>query len=207
MVTPAETQDSDSTIVTGAHGQYHWLTSTEQYMGQFVQLCADVLLSRYLTVTSIDSGSPWLTDPQRAAGWSLRAGFAQSQRVSGIEELFFQRDGDSCPGYDEWYLFDAAPAHLREILNGNPFEQGNAPQAGRLLVFVNWGSFVLHDPDPVLQPITEMFWQQLDRVRPLAYIGDGRDSLTFVCRDKEMFKSVHRRLHMALKSAGPENRS
>ena len=187
------------TIYTGSRGEYHWLTSAEQYMGAVVQLCPDIALGRYLAVTSIDSGSPWLTEAQRAAGWQLRSGMAYSQRVSTAEELFYQRDGNDCPGYDEWYLFDTSPQHLGEILAGNPFIETNKPRPGRLVVFVNWGGFVLHDTDTASQTIHEMFWRQMDWIRPDVYVSDGRENLTFVCKLLDLFKSVHERLSAALK--------
>ena len=157
-----EAQRLDGTIIVGSSGNYYWLTSSEQYMGDLVRLCPYVLLGRYLTVTSIDSGSPWLTDIQRAAGWELRSGMAFSRLISSSDELFYQRDGNDCPGYDEWYVFDTARTHLGEILQGNPFEEGNTPRPGRLLVFASWGAFVLHDPDPIVQSINDMFWRQLN---------------------------------------------
>lgn len=119
-----------------------------------------------------------------------------------LEELFYQRDGNDCPGYDEWCVFDAAPNHLGEILNGNPFQKGNEPRPGRLLVFVGWAAFVLHDPDPVVQSINEMFWQQLDWVQPDVYVSDGRDNLAFVCKEEALFESVHRHLTAALNTTG-----
>ena len=42
-------------ILTGSRGSYWWLTSSEAYMGTLVQLCPEVILGRYLAVTSIDS--------------------------------------------------------------------------------------------------------------------------------------------------------
>lgn len=141
-----------------------------------------------MAVTAIDGGSPWLSDAQRAAGWQLRRGMAYSRRVCGIEELFYQRDGNDCPGYDEWYLFDTPPRDLGEILAGNPFLEDNKPRPGRLLIFVGWAAFVLHDTDPAVQPINEMFWQQLDWIRPDVYISDGRDNLTFVCKHLRLFE-------------------
>jgi hypothetical protein len=131
------TESPAGTIFSGTRGQYHWLTSTEQYMGHLVQLCPDVLLGRYVIVTSIDGGSPWLTDAQRAAGWELRSGMAYSQRISSVEELFYQRDGNDCPGYDEWYVFDATLNDLGEILNGNPSKAATSPDRG-----VSWCSSV-----------------------------------------------------------------
>jgi len=88
-------------VYSGSRGEYHWLTSPERYMGDFVRLCSDVLLGRYLTVTCIDGGTPWLTEPQREAGWQLRSGIAYSRPVSSVQDLFYPRDGDDCPRYDE----------------------------------------------------------------------------------------------------------
>jgi hypothetical protein len=34
------------TIYTGTRGDYHWLTSTGQYMGDFVRLCSDAVLGQ-----------------------------------------------------------------------------------------------------------------------------------------------------------------
>jgi hypothetical protein len=189
-----QTENAGGTIFTGLHGQYRWLTSAEQYMSDMVRLCPDVLLSRYLTVTSIDSGSPWLTDAHRAAGWEIHSGMAYSPRLATVDDLLYQRDGKDSPGYDEWYVFHVAPTHLGEILLENPFEKGNEPRPGRLLVFVNWPAFVLHNPDPIGQSINQMFWEQIGWVQPDVYISDGRDNLTFVCRDEALFRSVHQRL-------------
>ncbi len=196
-----ETQDLSRTIFSGTHGQYYWLTSTEQYIGHLVQLCPDLFVGHYLTVTAIDSGLPWLTDAQAAAGWSLRSGMAYSERISSLDELSYQHDGKDYPGYDEWYVFSGPSPDLGETLNGNPFSEGNEPQPGRLLVFVGWGAFVLHDPAPDMQLINEMFWRQLDWIQPDAYVSDGRDHLTFVCKDEAVFESVHRRLRAAQTTA------
>ena len=181
-------------IFTGAYGQYRWLTSTEQHIGDIVRLCPDVLLGRYLVVTSIDSGSPWLTDAQRDAGWSLRSGMAYSPRLVSVEKLIYQCDGNDSPGYDEWYLFHATPTHLDEILTGNPFEPGNRPRPGRLLAFVSCLAFVLHSTDANAHSFHQLFWDQMAWVQPDVYVSDGCDSLTFVTRDESLFGSVHQRL-------------
>jgi hypothetical protein len=193
-------EDAAGRIYTGTRGQYHWLTSIGQHMGAVVQFCPDVVLGRYLAVAATDGGVPSLTDAQRAAGWQLRSGIAYSQRVSTIDELFYQRDGNDCPGYDEWYLFDTPPQQLGEIISGNPLIEDNKPRPGRLVVLVGWvGSFVLHGTHAASQTINEMFWQQLDWIRPDVYVSDGRDNLTFVCQNLPLFESVRERLGAATK--------
>src|SRR5436853_511468 len=121
---------------------------------------------------------------------------AFSPPISGIEELFYQRDGFDVPGYDEWYAFDAPPGELGEILKGNPFLKEDFPKPGRLLVFVGWTAFVLHDycSDLAVRTIVDVFWRQMEWIQPDVYVSDGRENLTVICRNRELFDSVHARL-------------
>jgi hypothetical protein len=49
----------------GQRGEYHWLTAGDDvYMGTIVGRCPEIVMGRYLAVTSIDSGEPWLTERQ-----------------------------------------------------------------------------------------------------------------------------------------------
>ena len=123
--------DSPGCIVTGSRGSYLWLTSSEDYIGTLMQSCPEVLLGRYLAVTSIDSGSRWLTERQKIAGWELRRGVAYSP----------------------------------------------AP-----------------DTEPFYKMLKVLFWTQLERARPESYIADGRDCLTFVTRNSNLFELVRQRL-------------
>jgi len=91
-------QSGEQPIITGTHGGYYWLTDSDQYIGTLVRICADAVLGRYLAVTSIDSGSAWLTDRQQASKWQLRSGIAYSPRLADVEDLFYQRDGAESPG-------------------------------------------------------------------------------------------------------------
>src|SRR4051812_40843887 len=92
--------------MSGSHGDYRWLMDRRRYTGHLVRLCPDIFLGRYLCVTAIDSGPPFLTDHQREATWQIRAGIAYSPRISTEKELFYQRDGSDRAGFDEWYLFE-----------------------------------------------------------------------------------------------------
>lgn len=179
---------------TGTHPPYRWLTSEAQYSGTLVTVCPEVLLGRRLAVTGIDGGDPWLTDRQKSACWQHRSGIVYSPRLSTTDELFYQRDGLDCPGYDEWYLLDTNDADLGVLIgrSENPFEAGHEPRPGRLMVFVNFAAFVLHDPTE--QYIPDLFWKQLEWVEPESYLADGREFLTFVTRNDPLFEMVYDRL-------------
>jgi hypothetical protein len=189
--------NGEEAISTGTHGEYSWLASTEHYMVDLVRLCPDIVVGRYLVVTEIDSGTPWLTETQQARKWRLQGGMAYSPRIATVEELFYQRDGLDTPGFDEWYVFDA-PRELGEILLGNPSLPENAPKPGRLLTFVGWLSFMPDSSDPGSHSPSEMFWRQMEWIRPDVYVSDGDKALNLVCRSRELLDSVCERLSRVL---------
>lgn len=190
-----------ATLRTGSRLGYRCLTSTEHYMGDFVRLCPEALLGRYLAVVKTDSGSPWLTDQQRTAGWQVRSRIVRSPRLVSTAELFYQRDGADGPGYDEWYLFGSEDVDMGEIQEGNPFLEENAPRPGLLMTFVGYLGFSILDPDPTWECFTTMFWDQLAWLQPESYISDGSECLTFVTRDEALFESVHQKLAGAVAEA------
>ncbi|MDQ2842407.1 MAG: hypothetical protein M3Y72_15450 [Acidobacteriota bacterium] len=104
-----------------------------------------------------------------------------------------QFHGPGVPGYDEFYVFDA-PCDLGERSQGNIFLEPFAPAPGRTAVFVSWFAFVLHDPDPAVKSLVDLFWPQLERLRPESYIVDGRECLTFVSRKEAFVELLYRRL-------------
>jgi hypothetical protein len=169
QVTEPELAEDD--LKNGSHPPYRWLTSNKHYMGTFVKLCPEVVLGRSLAMTSIDSGDPTLTDTQRSNDWQSRSGIVYSPRLTSTGTLFYQRDGSGYPGYDEWYLFETNPPELGELIrrNQNPFEPAHAPSPQRLMVFVNYPAFVLHDLSE--KTLANLFWKQLEWVEPESYVA------------------------------------
>ena len=177
-------------IHTGQHGDYQWLTSSEDYMGTLVDLCPEVILGKYLAVTSIDSGVLWLTDRQRSTGWKCRGEVAYSSPIQSVDQLLYQRGGPDSPGYDEWYVFDR-PANVEgAIIHGNPFVEPNIPGPGRIMIFVSQLGFRIDADDTVHEGHRHWFWEQIDRIKPESYIADGQDCLTFVTRKHEFLELV-----------------
>jgi hypothetical protein len=163
-------------LTVGAQGSYEWLVTDEQF--DLLQLCPDVVLGKYVAVTSIDGGQLNLTDKEKAAGWQSRGQIAYSPKVRHADDL--PREG-----WDEWYIFneptDLGKSHLQE----NVFE---VPRGhGHLSVFVNY-CFALHQPE--MESLVTLFWQQMEWVCPESYVADS-DYLDFVSRNKSIFASVH----------------
>ncbi len=143
-----------------------------------------------MVVTAIDSGTPWLTERQKAAGWAERRGIVYSPRLSSVDDVFYQRDGRDTPGHDEWYFFQT-PQDLGAGQKGNPFEEDSAPRPGRTMKFVGWPSATLHDLD---KQVGEMFWEQMSWIQPESYIADSWNCLTFVTRNRDLCGLVLDRL-------------
>ena len=162
-------------LVAGSHGSYEWLVTDQQF--DLLEICPEVVLGKYLAITSIDSGELLPTEKELGAGWQSRQKIAYSPQIRTIDEV--PRDG-----WDEWYTFDhptdLGTSHLQE----NIFE---APRgAGHVNVYVNY-CFALHQPD--MESLATLFWQQMEWIRPESYVADS-DYLNFATSNKALFAHV-----------------
>jgi hypothetical protein len=163
-------------FTVGSQDSYEWLVTDENF--DLLELCPEIVLGKYVAVTSIDSGQFIPTDKETAAGWQSRAKIAYSPKIENAQDL--PREG-----WDEWYIFNAPTDLGISHLEGNIFE---VPQEqGHLSVLVNYG-FALHPPDRT-HHLVDLFWQQMARIRPESYVADN-DYLTFVSMNKALFGSV-----------------
>jgi len=162
-------------MTVGSEGAYEWLATDQQL--DLLQLCPEVVLGKYVAITSIDS-SPFIPDAdETAAGGQTREDVGYSPIIQSVQEL-------PRAGWDEWYVFnrpvDLGTSHLRE----NIFEVPR--QRGHLGVFVNY-CFALHRPE--MRDLIDLFWQQMEWIRPMCYLADN-DDLTFVTEDRNLFARV-----------------
>jgi hypothetical protein len=162
-------------LTVGTQGLYKWLVTDQEF--DLLQICPEVVLGKYVAITSIDSGPLVPTDEETAAGWETRGKIAYSRKIQNIKGL-------PRAGWDEWYIFDESTDLGTSHLAENVFE---VPQErGHLSVFVNY-CFALHRPE--MKDLTALFWQQMARVRPESYIADS-DYLNFVSMNVTLFASV-----------------
>ncbi len=173
-----------SPLTTGTHGAYRWLITSEHDLDDLLTLCPTVVLGRYLAVTSFDSGALTLDDAEKLAGWEARGDIAYSASVPSVEKL------PARGGYDEWYVFGAR-VDLGRLGKGDVFEAPLLP--GQVEVFVNFSDgFDLRRIDA--DDLADLFWRQLEWIRPESYIADGGSFMTFVTRDESLFAAVQRAL-------------
>ena len=164
-------------VETGSQGPYLWLTASDESIDSLLEVCPQVVLNKYVAITSLDSGSVRLNEEEKRLGWESRNGIAYSPRIQSIEKLPHE-------WYDEWYVF-TSPSDLGKLWQGNVFE---APlQRGNVAAFVNFGGFSLHDT--VMKDLADLFWKQLDSIHPESVILDG-DFFNFVSCDQESFEAV-----------------
>jgi hypothetical protein len=164
-----------SMVTVGSQGVYEWLVTDRQF--DILQICPDVVLGKYIAITSFDSGPLALTDEEKAVGWESRSNIAYSPKVQAVSRV-----PRSC--YEEWYIFDGPVDLGTSHLGENVFEVPQAP--GHVSVLVNYG-FALHPPDRT--SLANLFWSQMERIRADSYVADN-DYLTFVSADKALFVSV-----------------
>jgi hypothetical protein len=143
-----------------------------------LRLCPQIVLGKYVAITSIDSGAFKPTEKEVAVGWQSRGKIAYSPQVQRVEEI-------PSAGWDEWYIFDKpldlGTSHLAENIFEAPQEQGHVSD------FVNYG-FALHPPERA-EKLALLFWPQIDRIRPESYVADN-DYLTFGSANKDVFTNV-----------------
>jgi hypothetical protein len=168
------------TWAAGARGEYQWLTSGQHDLAALLQMCPQVVLGKYIAVTSFDSGPLILNDDEVSAGWRARNDIAYSPKIQSVDKL---THGERA-GWNEWYVF-GAPMDLGQMFSGNVFEYPLQP--GTVAAFVNYSGFSFHTP--IMKDLADLFWKQLEWICPESYIADG-DILNFASRDKRLFAGV-----------------
>lgn len=166
-------------MTVGMHGQYEWLVC-EHCLDDLLRLCPEIVLDKYIAITSTDSGSFFPTTEQVSSGWTIRNGIAYSPSIKVVETL--PREG-----WDEWYVFDA-PADLGGMAaqRSNPFVASLS--RGEVYAFINYNDLGLHLPDH--SGIARYFWKQFDWIRPQSYIGESGNYLFIISKDKIPFATA-----------------
>jgi len=69
-------------LTVGSQGVYEWLVTDQQF--DLLRICSDVVLGKYVAITSFDSSPLVLTDEEKAAGWQSRSNIAYSPKVQSV---------------------------------------------------------------------------------------------------------------------------
>jgi hypothetical protein len=165
---------ADDSLQVGRVGEYEWICDScgEGTLDHLIPAKPEIFLNRLVAITSFDSGPLTPDDNETRAGW---------RRVGDVLWTTPITDAELLPtaGYDEWYLFD------------QPIDLGN------VVVFVNYTGFTVRDdippeadsPATSLSSLAVSFWDQLIRLRPVAFLSDGT-GFNFASRDAHLFPVV-----------------
>jgi hypothetical protein len=164
-------------FIAGSHKEYEWLM-TEEYLEDLLRLCPQIVLGKYVAITSIDSGRFIPDEVERANGWETQDGIAYSPLVTNTESL--PREN-----WDEWYVFDH-PFRLGHLFPEDRNMFADPIASDEICVFVNY-NHGLHNAD---HTISDLFWTQIEKVRPQAYIAESDYQLTVVTSDKTLFAAA-----------------
>jgi hypothetical protein len=169
-------------MTAGSHDDYEWLVCDRE-LHWLVEQCPEVVLSKYLAITSFDSGPLCLNEDEENAGWVSEGGIAYSPRINDANDLTHDM-------YDEWYVFcerktlgDLAPP------GRNIFDE--PLRKGRVEVFVNFGGYHLDRAD--MEPLADLFWKQLAWIEPESYLAEG-EQLICVSSNRKLFAKVKERV-------------
>ncbi len=173
--------DGIPNISSGSRGDYHWMTADQFELRQLLERCPQVVTERYVAITSLDSGAVGLEPEELTAGWRSRSGVAYSPRIEAVDSLLL----GMCAGYDEWYVAHSA-LDLGQLSDDNVFENEMVP--GKVFALVNFPHFRLNEGED--NPLVKPFWEQLEWIKPESYSCDTHDFLTFVSRNKDLFRNV-----------------
>jgi len=170
-------------LTIGVRENYHWLAS-EQYFDDLLPLCPDIVLGKYVVITSIDSGTFYPSEEEKAAGWELRNGIAYSPRI--LTPSSVRREG-----WDEWYVLDEPVDLGGKLPSGlNPFSANLVH--GQLFDFIN-SQFSPHTDEST--GMAPFFWKQFDWIRPRAYIAECDDFLLLITCDQRLFREACDSIH------------
>ena len=162
-------------FTVGSQASYEWLVTDEDF--DLLELCPEIVLGKYVAVTSVDSSQLVPTDAETAVGWKSSAKIAYSPKIENAQDVPLE-------GWDEWYIFncptDLGISHLAENIFEVPRERGH------LSVLVNYG-FALYPPERA--SLADLFWPQIARIGPESYLANN-DYLTFVSMNKALFAAV-----------------
>lgn len=153
-------------LAHGQQGDYCWLT-TDCELPQFLRRCPEVVLGKFVAVTSIDSGEYWLTEVDERRGWTCRGGIGYSPPIQRVSWLPNARDLGHCRWFHEWYVFPERRELGALDRESNMFEALLEP--GRVFALVNYGGFDLGDE----KGLGDYFWRQMAWIQPESYLADS----------------------------------
>ncbi|MCC2970676.1 hypothetical protein [Massilia sp. IC2-476] len=141
-----------------------WSFAWDPSLADLLAVAPELVLGRRVAIVSCDSGAYPPSAAELEAGWCREGDVTLSAGVASIDCL-------PTPGFDEWYVFDDAPAVFPVRQHVNVF-----------------GFSVLAENDEA-----RAFWEQVRQCRPRHVLGTGTPHMFVVTRDGGLFERLRNR--------------
>ena len=176
-------------VITGERGQYRWMTIYTQYplLSLLLKGVPELVKGKCVAITSFDGGPLTPNQEERERGWHCVGDVLWTTPIN---------DPSLIPddNHDEWYIFDDE-INLGEVAN-----------------FVNYGEFVLDDPEKIAERLQEnptwdrviiqeeierkktlqdRFWRQIKKYNPVSFVAEG-DTFNLATRYLPSFEKLLR---------------
>lgn len=154
-------------MLTGTRSGYwvvQWSYDWDPSLADLLDEMPELVLGRFVSIASCDSGPYRPTEREVENGWELVANIAISPRVIAVSGL-------PIPGFDEWYVHEERPS---------PYGYQN---------FVNTFGF---SPLTADENTLNLFWSQVETTRPIHVLGAGTPTMFLVTRDENIFERAKR---------------
>jgi hypothetical protein len=153
---------------SGRHDGYRWLAShtNRDHLPGVLRSCPQLVLGKFVAITSFDSGPLTPSQEELRAGWSFDGRIMYSPTITDPSVIPHEQ-------YDEWLIFSHETRQLPE-----------------LQVFINFGGFTLAETDPDHhREHRERLWSQLAHVSAESYLAEG-DYFLFASKNESAFECV-----------------
>ncbi|MFL6214913.1 MAG: hypothetical protein ACJ74J_13595 [Blastocatellia bacterium] len=89
-------------MYTGKQGKYYWLEQVNLRLDEVLKVGPEVVVGKYLVVTSFDSGPLQLMPEDFKRGWLQHGELATNPSVQSVDDIPYEQ-------YDEWHIFSPVP--------------------------------------------------------------------------------------------------
>jgi hypothetical protein len=79
-------KEADRLFQTGSSNGYDWIVTTDT-LDDVLRVCPEVVLQKFLAITSFDSGPLLVSDEERSDGWTSEGGIAYSPAIQEIKQV------------------------------------------------------------------------------------------------------------------------
>jgi hypothetical protein len=141
-----------------------WSEEWDPSLADLLAEMPELVLGRYVSIASCDSGPYRPTAEEIANGWDMTDSIAASPIIKMVTDL-------PMPGFDEWYVHALRPA------------------AYAYQSFVNQYGFSPLDSG---EKELNAFWSQIEATKPLHVLGAGTPNMFVVTRNENIYLRAKR---------------